>query len=118
MEDGRHGDGTAIISPNDVLALRAMLQFYEYYLLMNKMPSAKRSQSIMLGYVLMVKLSYSDAMVLTVEEVTHMKDALGVFMAQVKRQISRTEGRDGVLVSCEQLLAYLEKAFGSQPDKA
>jgi hypothetical protein len=99
------------ISQNDVLALRAILQFYGAYLMQHKMPSAKRSSDILLLQMLLFKLSYVSSLPLLVEELTLMKDALSVFIAEVKRRVPGSQGRDGVLESAEQLLLYFNTSF-------
>ena len=99
------------ISQNDVLALRAILQFYGTYLMHNKMPSAKRSADVLMLQVLVFKLSYASSMALLVEELELMKAALSVFIFEVKRRVSGSKGRDGVLESAEQLLCYINKSF-------
>jgi hypothetical protein len=109
MEDGEHM--AVPISQNDVLALRAILQFYGAYLMRNKMPSAKRSADIQMLQVLLFKLSYVSSLPLLVEEVKLMKDALSVFIAEVKRRMSGSQGHDGVLESSEQLLRYINESF-------
>ncbi len=72
------------IAQNDVLALRAILQFYGAYLMQHKMPSAKRSSDILMLQVLIFKLSYASSADLLVEELKLMKDALSVFIAEVQ----------------------------------
>jgi hypothetical protein len=99
------------ISQNDVLALRAILQFYGTYLMQNKMPSAKRSADLLMLQVLIFKLSYASSADLLVEELKLMKAALGVFISEVKRRVSGSKGRDGVLESSEQLLRYINESF-------
>ncbi|GHO93847.1 hypothetical protein KSF_038950 [Reticulibacter mediterranei] len=109
MEDGEH---TVVpISQNDVLALRAILQFYGTYLMQNKMPSAKRSADLLMLQVLIFKLSYVSSLPLLVEELELMKAALNIFIAEVKRRVSGSKGRDGVLESSEQLLRYIDESF-------
>ncbi|GHO99380.1 hypothetical protein KSF_094280 [Reticulibacter mediterranei] len=99
------------ISQNDVLALRAILQFYGAYIMQNKIPSAKRSADILMLQVLIFKLSYASSMDLLVEELKLMKDALGIFISEVKRRVPVPQGRDGVLESSEQLLRYIDESF-------
>jgi len=99
------------ISQNDALALRAILQFYGTYLMQNKMPSAKRSADILMLQVLIFKLSYARSADLLVEELKLMKDAVGVFISEVKRRVPGSQGRDGVLESSEQLLCYINESF-------
>jgi|SRR4051794_29574955 hypothetical protein len=99
------------ISQNDVLALRAILQFYGTYLMQNKMPSAKRSADLLMLQVLIFKLSYTSSADLLVEELKLIKDALGVFIFQIKRRMPESKGRDGVLESSEQLLCYINESF-------
>ncbi len=109
MEEGEH---TVVpISQNDVLALRAILQFYGTYLMQHKMPSVRWSSDITLLQVLLFKLSYVSSLPLLVEEVALMKDALSVFISEVKRRVPGTQGRDGVLESSEQLLRYINESF-------
>jgi hypothetical protein len=99
------------ISQNDVLALRTILQFYGTYLMQNKMPSAKRSTDLLMLQVLIFKLSYASSTGLLVEELKLMKAALSVFIAEVKRRIPGSQGRNGVLESSEQLLCYINESF-------
>lgn len=99
------------ISQNDVQALRAILQFYRTYLMRNKMPSVKRSADLLMLQVLIFKLSRFSSMSLMVEELELMKDALGVFISEVESRVPGSQGRDGVLVSCEQLLLHINKSF-------
>ncbi|GHO93045.1 hypothetical protein KSF_030930 [Reticulibacter mediterranei] len=99
------------ISQNDVLALRAILQFYGAYLMQNKMPSAKRSADMLMLQVLLFKLSYASSADLLVEELELMKAALSVFISEVGRRIPGSKGRDGVLESSEQLLSYINESF-------
>jgi hypothetical protein len=109
MDEGKYR--AVSISQNDVMALRAILQFYGAYLMQNKMPSAKRSADVLMLQVLIFKLSYAGSMALTVEELKLMKNALSVFISEVERRLPGSDGRDGVLVSSEQLLRYIDESF-------
>lgn len=60
---------------------------------------------------LAVKLSFSDATVLTVDDLEYIKTALGTFIAQVRLKVPESEGRNGTLESCEQLLTYFSRAY-------
>jgi hypothetical protein len=104
-------DRVAAISQNDVQALRAILCFYGSYLMKDKIPPAESRKKVTILQLLVFKLSYVSSLILTVEELELMKDALGVFIARVERQIPESQGRDEVLVSCEQLLLYINKSF-------
>jgi hypothetical protein len=101
----------AAISQNDVQALRAILCFYGSYLMRDKIPSAERRKKVMILQLLVFKLSNQRSLVLAVEELMLMKDALGVFISEVEHQVPGSQDRDGVLVSCEQLLLYINKSF-------
>jgi hypothetical protein len=101
----------AMISRNDVLALRAILSFYGSYLMNDKLPSVRRGREREILPVLVCKLSYAGSMVLTVEELALIKDALRVFISEVERRLPGSQERDGVLVSCEQLRRYIDDSF-------
>jgi hypothetical protein len=101
-----------VVSPNDLVALRVILQLYERHIWNTAAPSAKKSRQIVEIDFLVVKLSfYEGATVLTVDDVERIKMALGTFIGQVRLKGLGSIGGDGVLESCEQLLAYFSKIY-------
>ncbi len=103
---------TGVVSPNDLAALRVILQFYERYLYNTAAPSAKRSRQVVEVYFLMVKLSfYAGATVLTVDDVEHIKMALGTFIGQARLKVPGSPGRDEIVENCERLLTYFSKTY-------
>jgi hypothetical protein len=104
----------AQVSPYDLYALSAILQFYERYLRETAAPSAKRSRQIVALQLLIVKsfqLPLAQAIVLTFDEVEAITTAIRVFVSQVRTKIPPSKDRDGVLESCEQLREYIVAVF-------
>jgi len=103
---------TGVISPNDLAALRVILQLYECHICNTATPSAKRSRQIVEIDFLVVKLSFFEgATVLTADDVEHIKMALGTFIGQARLKVPGSKGRDETVENCERLLTFFSKTY-------
>lgn len=103
-----------LINSGDITALIHILYFHQRWMLTTLAPSAKRSKSISEIEFLTVKLSLlatSKAVILTYDEIEHIKYAIGNFISQVKAKMSQSKSRDEVIESSEQLRDFIVATF-------
>ena len=105
---------TAAISTNDIVALQAILQYYGHHVACSVTLSAKRGEYVDEVSHLIVKLSCSDAILLTFGDLEHIKMALRTFITRVRQKVPASHGRDGILESSERLLCYFSKGICSK----
>lgn len=105
---------TAVLGLNDREALINIVTFYQRYLRAMPSASAKRKRQLaevqgVLAKVLMH--GTSTAAMLTYAEVACIDSAISAFVAQVKAKIPKSQDRDGVIESCQQLRTYMVTTF-------
>jgi hypothetical protein len=106
-----------VISPGDITALIHILYFYQRWMLATLAPSAKRSRNVSEIEFLTVKLSLlatSKTVILTYDEVEHIKYAIGNFISQIKARMPQSKNRDAVIESSEQLRDFIIATFAEK----
>ncbi|GHO98387.1 hypothetical protein KSF_084350 [Reticulibacter mediterranei] len=96
----------ATLSLNEIMAVSAILQFYEKHMWNTTMPSAKRSQRQVEVAGLIVKLALlpsGQAASLTRGDLGYINTALRIFITQVTEKIPPSDSRGNLLISCEQV---------------
>lgn len=102
------------ITLNHLTAISSILCFYERHIWHFGAPSPKRNRQLVDIQLLIVKVSFlamSKIGVFTSLEVGYMEAAIELFIKQAKDKIPRSENRDGVIESCEELLQYLKQTL-------
>ena|SRR6266705_2685864 len=96
-----------LLSLNEIMAVSALLQFYEKHMRNTSLPSATRSQQGVDITLLIMKLSLSplgETTSLTEEDIGYVQAAFRVFLSQVRRKIPPSQQTENILVSCKLFL--------------